>query len=41
MAPDIMWNSVSSTFASGPKGTEAMAKADCGSPPIAKISPSA
>jgi hypothetical protein len=32
---------VSSTFASSPGGTVAMAVADCGSAPMAKMSPSA
>ena len=41
LSPDIIWNSVSSTFASSPGGIVAMAVADCASPPIAKMSPSA
>ena len=40
-APDIIWKTVSSTLLSSPGGTVAMAVADCASPPMAKMSPSA
>ncbi len=40
-APAIIWNTVSSTLLSSPGGTVAIAVADCGLPPMAKMSPSA